>query len=58
MTAWERLLQVKTGGRKGGYEGSEQILTDRRLAGYVGGGLKAGDQVKLIIAGFLIALYL
>lgn len=38
--------------------GSEQILNESRLTVYVGKGLEAGDQVKLIIAGFLIALYL
>lgn len=45
-------------GRKGTGGGSEQILNESRLAGYVGEGLEAGDQVKLITAGFLIALYL
>lgn len=45
-------------GRERGGGGSEQILNESRLAGYVGEGLEAGDQVKLITAGFLIVLYL
>lgn len=59
MTACERLLQVKTGGRSEGEGGSEQILNESLLDVLVGvGWLKAGDQVKLITAGFLIVLYL
>lgn len=56
--------KLRRGGRDGERSegnwrgGSEQILNESRLAGYVGEGLEAGDQVKLITAGFLIALYL
>lgn len=46
------------GGRDDG-RGGELILNESsRLAGLVCGGSEAGDQVKLITAGFLIALYL
>lgn len=47
------------GGRDDGKGGGELILNESsRLAGHVCGGSEAGDQVKLITAGFLIALYL
>lgn len=60
MTAWECLFKAKTGGRgeSEGDGGRELILNESTLAGYVCGGLEAGDPVKLITARFLLALHL
>lgn len=46
------------GGRDDGKGGGVILNESSRLAGHECGGSEAGDQVKLITAGFLIALYL